>query len=171
MYLTTSLHTQDGTVLYSNHPSTVSGINVPLSDCSGPGQCSQCGDQSTVCVISLSVPRRKENFVFFKTSRPALRPTYTPSQVYRLLLQRKQSRPNIMRLRMSGAIPLLLYVPSWCGQRELYLYIVRFVYKYIFGSRLVFLAIVLMTKVSMKTLPYVTAQVSMFPCVTYSCLL
>jgi hypothetical protein len=37
------------------------------------------------------------------------------------------------------------------------------------ASHVVFLAIVHMTKVSMKTLPYVTAQVSMFSCVTHLC--
>ena len=33
-----------------------------------------------------------------------------------------------MRLRMSGALLLLLCVTSWRGQGEFYLFIVRFVY-------------------------------------------
>jgi hypothetical protein len=66
-----------------------------------------CG--SCCCHIVLSLTT---NFIFFKATRQALWPTQLPTQLVMTLISHLHV---VLKLRMCGAIPPLLYMPSWCA--------------------------------------------------------
>jgi hypothetical protein len=111
-----------GTNKHKGLPKTVFEIVILLFGVTGA---SQCSDYAMGWMIrGLNTSREKENFLFFRMSRPALEPTHPPIQwVWGFMGVKWPGRDVtstymhlVPRLRMSGAVVLHLYAfMVWTG--------------------------------------------------------
>jgi hypothetical protein len=81
-------------------------------------------------LLFIRLPAWQEIVLFFKVSRQVLRPTQTPIQWVTGALSQGVKRPErkihthlhlVQRLRISGGISPVPYMPSWRAQEQLYL--------------------------------------------------
>jgi hypothetical protein len=79
----------------------------------------------------LRIPSRTRYILFFKTSTLAVTPIQPTILSYRVSFQGEEAKGLLFttylhltpRLKTGGAIPLLPPMPSWCGQGQLFVYL------------------------------------------------